>query len=825
MQENSLKEKDTKTVSRKYQEEDMKQREGREKYKVPVSMMRPIFVLSVLGMLYNLQAQPIKKPQFNKWIFPNFCQIDFTTGDPVFSKNGSAYSAETTGSLCDKNGNILFYSDGSAIYDSSHAQMPNGDIWKSMSARMGPLFIPVIADSTKYYVFQVDGGSSTFTGNCGPLGRWDGLYYHIIDMTMNGGLGDVVPGRKNISLVDSTGEAVIAIMHENEKDFWVIVRKAHTNAYYSYLVTENGVCTTPLISTFSGGLSSNPKGLITLAPSHDETQIAVAQGTSSAPGLAQIFDFDKCTGRLSNPKNISNIARSYYDVAFSPNDSLIYLTHYGPSYPAFFQYQRYASDIPLSEIVIGGSIPWGLYPNMIGYFGMRVYGDTMYIGNADSSLHILSNPDNYGNPGLQNHWIHTASFGARVSYNFPNYFNYQSGDFDKLYVATKDTFICAGDSIYLGSDRNCSDSSYSYSWSPSTGLDNDTIPNPIARPTTTTRYVVTVNFLCNTFTDTITINIPIVDAGEDTTICIGDSAILTASSNSTFLWSTGDTTASISAIPSATTSYFITTTDSLCPVTDSVQVTINQLPLPVTITGPSQLCMDASIMLSVLGPTPYMWSTGDTLSSITISPTANTSYWVQSANNCGISSDTVNIAVNAPPVLQVTDHISISNGATAALIITGANTYLWSNGSTLNSIYVSPEQTTTYTVTGYDSLGCYADASVTVTITSLAFAYLPNVFYTASNNPENEKLFVFGKNIKSYELSIYDRWGEKVYETFDAFTSLRGDGLCCAYGEGWDGTLNNSGKPLNEAVFVFILNGEFTDGRKFNESGNISLIK
>ena len=753
---NSLKEKDRKTVSRKYQEEDMKQREGRETYKVPASMLRPIFVLLVLGMLSNLQAQPIKKPQFNKWIFPNFCQIDFTTGDPVFSKNGAAYSIETSGSYCDENGNILFYSDGTTIYDATHTPMPNGEIWSSNNAAMGPLVIPIIGDSAKYYVFQVDGGSATFSGNCGPLGRWDGLYYHIVDMSLNGGLGDIIQGRKNISLVDSTGEAVIAIMHENEKDFWVIVRKAHSNRYYSFLVTENGICTIPIITTFSGGLPSNPTGLMTLAPSHDESQIAIAQRCPPPNlGLAQIFDFNKCTGRLSNPNNISNNLRFYYDVAFSPNDSLIYLTQAGDGGPPkIFQYQRFSQNIPATEIIIGGSIPKGLYPNIVGYFGMRVYGDTMYIGNADSSMHILSNPDNYGNPGLQNHWIQTGSLGVRVSYSFPNYFNYKDDYYRNPFVLTRDTTICTGDSLNLGSPANCFDPEYTYSWTPSTGLDNDTVPNPMARPTTTTSYIVTVNFLCNTYTDTITINIPIVDAGEDTTICSGDSAILTASSNSTYQWNTGEITTSIIVSPSVSTTYFATTSGNACLATDSVEVAVNQ-----------------------------------------------------------------------SPVFQISDDTTISIGTNITLSVIGAYSYFWSTGNALNSLSVSPEQTTTYTVTGYDSLGCYTDASVTVTITSLAFAYLPNVFYAASNYPENEKLFVFGKNIKSYELSIYDRWGEKVYETFDAFTSLRGDGLCCAYGEGWDGTLNNSGKPLNEAVFVFILNGEFTDGRKFNESGNISLIK
>ena len=106
-----------------------------------------------------------------------------------------------------------------------------------------------------------------------------------------------------------------------------------------------------------------------------------------------------------------------------------------------------------------------------------------------------------------------------------------------------------------------------------------------------------------------------------------------------------------------------------------------------------------------------------------------------------------------------------------------------------------------------------------------AFVYLPNVFYITSNNPEHEKLYIYGKNIKSVELTIYDRWGKIVYENIDAAKKFRSDGKCCTYGEGWDGTFKNSGELLNSAVFVFVLKGEFNNGNVFYESGNITLIE
>ena len=1256
----------------------MKRRESGGSYNISVFMLRSVLILLVLGVFSSIQAQPVKKPQFDKWVFPNYCQLDFTGGAPVFSKTGAASVIESSGCYGDQNGNVLFYSDGVNMYDSTHSIMPNGVVWSSAGGRMGPLIVPVIGNSSRYYAFQVDGGSTTFTQPaCGPLGRYDGLYYHIIDMNLNGGLGDIVPGRKNISLVDSTGEAVIGMMHENGKDFWIIVRKARTNDYYSYLVTENGVCTTPLISSFTGGIHVNAVGLMTLAPSHDATQIAIAQGSSSNPGLTQIFDFDNCTGRLSSPVNISNTNRSWYDVAFSPNDSLIYLTWLsGTGNATMFQFERFATNIPGSQVTLGGSIPWGLYPNLIGYVGMRVYGDTLYVANADSSLHILSTPNVKSSPGLINHWIYTAPYGSRVSYNFPNYFDYELDFKPKSYVAARDTFICPGDSLQIGRSTNCVDPEYMYSWSPSAGLDFDTAPNPWAQPSATTEYILTINFLCFTYTDTVTVYVPdfnasndtticvgdsivlmasggtsyawstgdttalitvapslnttffvtisdslcttmdsivvslatgviadisplsylgcapdtiaftnssngtdyfwdfgngdtsnqvsptyiytspgtyngslvaidssscnifdtaffvvnilspsvdagpnvvicagdsavltatggitylwstgdtttsitvapsvdttyyvtatdtvcpnsmdsvlvslpaavvadispltysgcamdpiafsntsngidyfwdfgngftsigvsptytytsagifngslvatdtsscnisdtitfvitltivTVDAGPNTTICIGDSTVLTVSGGnmflwstgdttasitvspavntfyyatgtdgicghkdsvlvsvtaavvadispltysgcvpdtiaftnssngidyfwdfgngdistqaaptytytsagtfngslvaidtsscntmdtvtfvvnmssvtadaglnsticngdsivltgsggSTYLWNTGDTTASITVSPTVSTTYFLTVSDSVCSASDSVTVAVDQPPPAMTISGANQICEGTSITLTAQGPTPLIWSTGDTLATITVSPISSTSYWVQSTNNCGTSSDTANIIVNPPPVILVSDDITINIGASVTLTASGANSYLWSTGATLDSIDVSPQQSTTYTVTGTDSLGCSAESSVTVSISIDAFIYVPNVFSIMSDNLENKRLFVFGQNINSLVFTIYDRWGKKVYESQDASNKLRDDGECCAYTEGWDGTFRNTGKILNGSVFVYILKGEFVGGEAFNESGNITLIQ
>ena len=132
-----------------------------------------------------------------------------------------------------------------------------------------------------------------------------------------------------------------------------------------------------------------------------------------------------------------------------------------------------------------------------------------------------------------------------------------------------------------------------------------------------------------------------------------------------------------------------------------------------------------------------------------------------------------------------------------------------------------------YWVTWTDSQGCIDSTSVTVNVTIYGnIVYLPNVFSPVDGNGDNQTLQVFGSNIAELSLVVYDRWGEKVYESADATEAPRSkDGRCCAYGKGWDGTWENSGTKINVAAFAYILRGKFTDGEEFEKQGNITLIK
>ena len=266
---------------------------------------------------------------------------------------------------------------------------------------------------------------------------------------------------------------------------------------------------------------------------------------------------------------------------------------------------------------------------------------------------------------------------------------------------------------------------------------------------------------------------------------------------------------------------------------DSVSATVANMPLTATVSSDSALCQGETMQLTAGGGSIFAWSTGQTTATITVSPAANTTYTVVvSTVTCPADTATTTVTVNQLPVIQATpDSVTIAEGASTQLNASGASTYAWTSAEGLScsncaNPEASPTTTTTYWVTGTDAQGCSDITSVIVTVnTNYNIVYLPNTFSPVSEYGDNQTLQVFGSNIVEINLVVFDRWGEKVYESTNATEAIRSDGKCCAYGIGWDGTWQNSGTKVNVASFVYILRGKFKDGKEFEKHGNITLIK
>jgi PKD repeat protein len=301
--------------------------------------------------------------------------------------------------------------------------------------------------------------------------------------------------------------------------------------------------------------------------------------------------------------------------------------------------------------------------------------------------------------------------------------------------AGADAAICLGGTgVQLNATSSVTGSTFS--WSPTTGLSNPNISNPVANPTQTTSYTVTVtrNGCSSTDVVVVTVNSATANAGADQTTCGGGSVQLNATGNGSFSWSpaTGLSNANISnpvANPNQTTTYTVTVTANGCTATDQVVVSVNALPV-ANAGSDAAICGGGSIQLnatSSLTGSTFTWSpttglSNPNINNPTASPTSTTTYTVTVTRNGCSSTDQVVVTVN-----NVTANAGANQamcpGGSVQLSASGGNTYTWTPAAGLSNPNIanptaSPTSTTTYTVL-VSANGCTATDQVVVTVSQV----------------------------------------------------------------------------------------------------------
>ena len=290
-----------------------------------------------------------------------------------------------------------------------------------------------------------------------------------------------------------------------------------------------------------------------------------------------------------------------------------------------------------------------------------------------------------------------------------------------------DTPICLGSSTVLTSVGGAS-----YTWNNGLGAGSTFTVSPIV----TTTYTVNgtdINGCTGTDQVVITVNpIPTLTV-MNATVCNGTAATITATglaSGGTYLWASGQTTASITVSPTVTTTYSCIYTLNGCS-SSSVIGTVTVNPIPTVIVTNATVCNGTAGTITATGLAAggtYLWSGGQTTAAITLSPAVTTPYTVTyTLNGCASLVGTGTITVNSIPTLTVTN-ATVCNGTTATLTATGlatGGTYLWASGPTIGAITVTPGTTTYYNVT-YTLNGCPVTATGIVTVNAIPTLTLTN---------------------------------------------------------------------------------------------------
>jgi gliding motility-associated-like protein len=637
-------------------------------------------ILCISVILAFLPSSFFAQLQNNNWTFGNGCRVNFNGPVPNGALNSILSSAEPCASVSNpETGSLLFYSDGLTVWGSNNQPMPNGTgliggLFKSSS--QGPVIVPFPENPDKYFIFTIDELEfDTYTG----------LHYSVVDMTLNGGLGDVEAANKNILITpDSLTEKITVIRSEAIRGYWVIVHRMINNEFLAYKVTGCEVSSTPVVSAVGsplvipannlndrfagyGSMKANPEGTRLGMPIDGTTKI-------------EFFDFDLSTGVLSNPISVEvtdntvnptpDLPIRKYGCCFSPDGSKFYFSNTISVYQLDLSVYN-ATAIAASNSLIGT-------PANATFQVEQGPNGRLYVATAGNALAAINSPNNAG-----------------------------------LACGFEENAVSLNGLCLLGLPAQVPGRNF--------------LPPPIS-----------FDYDCLT----LEINASVLGVGDQT-----------------ISWNFG--------VPNSA-----------------------QIGNPVSFT--------------------YLDS-----GAVTITAALNNACYV-------FSSDTSIVIENCSCLTEIQQEASTINlGDTLQLNAVVAESYSWTPTQGLSCTdcsnpLASPTETTTYIVTGSNASGCVSSDTITITVdTEIDIEcnelFIPSIFSPNGKGPQaNESFCVVSDCVEQFKLSIFNRWGEKIFESEDI-------SKC------WDGTYK--GSEASSGSYAFNLYIKKADETIVSKSGTITLVR
>jgi gliding motility-associated-like protein len=402
--------------------------------------MRPFFTKTTITLLTAVvllaattTALAQTSKQANNWLFGANAGVSFNTGAPVTFNTSAMNVFEGSASMSDGAGALLFYTNGQTVWTRNNVAMPNGSgLLGDPSATQSAIIVPNPTSASKYWVFTVD-----------KDGGANGLRYSEVDMTLNGGNGDVTAS-KNIALATPVSEKITAIKKCDGSGYYILAHRFNSNQFLLYQTTT----TTPtptLVSqqtigmTHSNSSASNAAGYMKASASGKK--IALATNTLQT---VELYDFNNSTGVLSNLKTI-NVNKWCYGVEFSPNMKYLYVSVW---------YDNGGNRV-IQQYDISGATPNNTYnhntPQTVGALQLATDGKIYYtIGdyngatgrmNANNgNLGAITAPNNNGGTAGWNNAAVNLN-GRTCDYGLPNFIQSYVIDNSKDFTFTN---LCYG---------------------------------------------------------------------------------------------------------------------------------------------------------------------------------------------------------------------------------------------------------------------------------------------------------------------------------------------------------------------------------------------
>ncbi len=732
----------------------------------------PGYLLVLFGLLQTLSSY--SQNEAKKWYFGNGAGLNFSTSPPTALANGSMVVFEGCASIADGAGNLLFYTDGSSVWNQSHNIMANGTgLNGQWTPSQSAIILKKPGSATLYYIFNVTGGNN--------VNFPAGAFYSIVDISLAAGQGSVTV--KNVTLSSTyTAEKLTATKHCNGVDWWVLVRDAHylnnTPMFKAFLLTSLGVNANPVLSAAPNWSNNNvfyyDIGCMKISPNGKKLGCALynANWNNLNSAAFELHDFDNTTGVVSNSLGLAinnftavNNWWGGYGCEFSPDGTKLYgsrlwggLNNVG----GIFQWDLCAGS-PAAILASQTSIATATV-NSNWYASMQLAPDgKIYVSRwAQSALAVIHNPNALG---LACNFVDLSqSISPKTSYyglpNFPgclfnqpppqapfthtvnNVFGCQTVSFTPPPIVQNFSLIgCAGNGFSLtGFQWNFGD--------PASGANNtSTVASPGHAYTSLGTYTaqLILYYSCGGGTDTlkqtINVNQPCISVNSTSITCANlGSATVTALNGVgpfSYTWMPGNQTNSV-ATGLSPGSYTITVYDFGNNFTYTAQTIFTSL-IPLTGTvlhSNSVTCFGAATGTGAVvnltggsGSENYAWVSGGTTLTAATPSNLSAGLWSLTVTDAltGCTINDIFIITQAPAQNPVIVASSPTSCAGTAISFTASNsggtpgpgpthTYTWVNGPATDTFSAigNTAGSYIYTVESSDGNNCVVNQTIMV---------------------------------------------------------------------------------------------------------------
>ena len=724
-----------------------------------------------------LNTYAFAQKQNNQWRFGTTGAIDFNTVPPSFVTGAVLSTFEGSASVADKiTGALLFYTDGVTVWNANNQVMPNGTGLLggvTLSSTTAAVIVPKPGSNSLFYIVTID---EQFTGN--------GIRYSVVDMTLNGGLGDIVAGQKNIFLFQTGSEKLEVVPASDGLSYWLLTHDNPGDTFYSFKIDNIGIQTTPVISQI-GGTQGNGAGHLKVNKQFNKIAIGLLNLGAGSTTQIELFDFNNTTGVISNGIiwNYTIQATLIYGIEFSPNGKVLYvsdlqnLVQYDLAQPTPLAIENSAYLISNSNIA---SLQLGI-------------DDKIYVNGG--SLNAINCPNKLGAAcGYQTLVIANQTGGG--GYGLPKWVYYADDGPSSTSNSIAYTDSCFGSSTQFSLQSIAGITSVNWLFDDvNSGTNNTAIGTNVSHTFSQIgSYDVRAILTTNCGFDTLFLNnLQVINCIPTTSITgikiVGDTCNVSTnfaiqaigtSNSSYFFWDFGDPNSGTNdtiTITGLSPSPFPAHTFSSAGIYN-ICVSFKEPGFPV-----DTVCRTVKIGLCSVNP-PACIASFTVKDSCVINPSRFSSISSSSINSVTWNFDDAESGVSNTSTLLNPIHQFTSEGN-----FTVTATFVLSCGN-----YVASQNVQIFK----------CDTSRIV----LNEVFIPEAF-SPNNDGNNDKLFVRG-SIKDFTFSVYNRWGEVVFKTQNQST-------------GWDGFFR--GKDLDAGVFVYYLTGVDTAGNTINKKGNITLVK